>query len=142
MAGRLRRVAGCMKLNWNRILSGLLALGYVVGAFVTTGGEGGFKVLMFVILPLACIWFGEAMGGYTGPSGSTWITAPTPGKAVCIAGWLLLALPLLFFLVGCGGGTNAEFKTLVEKARNDLVAKTSSQEPAWGFGKATRWDLN
>jgi hypothetical protein len=83
---------------------------------------------MFVILPLACIWFGEAMGGYTGPSGSTWITGPTPGKVVCIAGWLFLALPLLLILVGCGGRTDAEFKTLVEMARNDLVAKSSSHE--------------
>jgi hypothetical protein len=131
-----------VKLSWNRILSGLLALGYVIGAYATTGGEGCFKVLMFVILPLACIWFGEAMGGFTGPSGSNWITAPSPGKVVCVLGWLLLALPVVLILVGCGERTDAEFRTLLDEAQNDLVAKTSAQEAAWGFGKATRWDLN
>jgi hypothetical protein len=88
-----------MKLSWNRILSGLLAIVYVIGAFVTAGAEGGFKVLGLVILPLACIWFGEAMGGFTGPSGSIWITAPSPGLMVCIAGWLLLIIPLVFILL-------------------------------------------
>jgi len=88
-----------MTLTWNRILSGLLAIIYIAGAFVTGGGEGGFKVLLFVILPLACIWFGEAMGGYTGQSGSIGITAPSPGLFVCIAGWILLILPLLFILL-------------------------------------------
>lgn len=88
-----------MTLSWNRILSGLLAIGYVIGAFVTLGAEGGFKVLGFVILPLACIWFGEAMGGYTGQSGSIWINAPSPGIFVCIAGWVLLIAPLLFIVL-------------------------------------------
>ena len=88
-----------MTLSWNRVLSGLLAIGYIIGAFVTAGGEVGFKVFGFVILPLACIWFGEAMGGFTGPSGSIWITAPSPSIFVCIAGWLLLILPLIFILL-------------------------------------------
>ena len=88
-----------MTLSWNRILSGLLAAGYVIGAFVTGGGEVGLKVLGFVILPLACIWFAEPMGGFTGLSGSIWITAPSPSIFVCIAGWLLLVVPLLFILL-------------------------------------------
>ncbi|HXT39369.1 MAG TPA: hypothetical protein VN887_05045 [Candidatus Angelobacter sp.] len=85
-------------LTWNRSLSGLLAIIYVIGAFVSGGGESGFKVLAFVILPLACIWFGEAMGGFTGPSGSIWITAPSSGLFVCIAGWVLLIVPIFFIL--------------------------------------------
>jgi hypothetical protein len=88
-----------MTFSWNRILSGLLAAGYVIGAFVTGGGEVGLKVLGFVILPLACIWFAEPMGGFTGLSGSIWITAPSPSIFVCIAGWLLLVVPLLFILL-------------------------------------------
>lgn len=88
-----------MILSWNRILSGLLAVGYVIGTFATGGGEAGFKVLAFIILPLACIWFAEPMGGFTGSSGNIWITAPSPGIFVCIAGWLLLILPLFFILL-------------------------------------------
>lgn len=88
-----------MTFSWNRILSALLAVIYMVGAFVTGGAENGFKVLGFVILPLACIWFGEAMGGYTGPTTIINITAPTPGLIVCMVGWVLLIVPLLFVLL-------------------------------------------
>jgi hypothetical protein len=86
-------------LNKNRIFSSLLAVIYVVGGFVAGGGEGGFKVLGFVILPLACIWFGEAMGGYTGPTAGMSITAPSPGLFVCIAGWILLLLPIVIGII-------------------------------------------
>jgi len=72
---------------------------YIIGAFVVGGTEGALKVLGFVILPLACIWFGDAMGGYIGPTWGPGITAPSPGLMVCIAGWLLLIVPLFFILL-------------------------------------------
>ena len=83
-----------MKPNWNRILSVLLAVMYIIGALVTGGGEAGLKAFAFVLLPLACIWFSDAMGGYTGPSNGMSITLPSPGLFVCIAGWILLLLPV------------------------------------------------
>jgi hypothetical protein len=86
---------GFARLNWNRILSGLLAALYVVGAYVAAGGEGAAKTVLCVIFPLACIWFGDEMGGYIGPTSSGAITSPTPGPLVCIGGWLLLLLPIL-----------------------------------------------
>jgi len=52
-------------------------------------------VLLFVIFPLACIWFSDAMGGYTGLTTSMPITATSPGVIVCILGWLLLLMPLI-----------------------------------------------
>jgi len=79
-------------------LSGLLAAFYIMGAFVDVGAEAGFKVIMVVTLPLACIWFADAMGGYTGPTTGMWITAPSPGVFVRILGWLLLLLPLIFLI--------------------------------------------
>jgi hypothetical protein len=85
-------------LNKSRIFSSVLAGIYIVGGFATAGGEGGFKVLAMVILPLACIWFGDAMGGFTGPAGSIGITSPSPGLFVCIAGWILLLLPVFFII--------------------------------------------
>jgi hypothetical protein len=84
-----------MTMTWNRILSGLLAVIYIVMAFAGGGGETGLKVVAFVILPLACIWFGDEMGGYIGPTWGAGITAPSPGLIVCIAGWLLLLLPII-----------------------------------------------
>jgi len=57
-------------------------------------------VLLFCLFPLACIWFGEAMGGYVGPAGMMGITEPTPGIIICILGWLLLLLPVIAPLIG------------------------------------------
>jgi hypothetical protein len=82
-------------MNWNRILSGLLAACYVVAAYIHASAEGACKVAIAVILPLACIWFAEAMGGYVGPTTSGAITSPSPGLIVCILGWLLLLLPVI-----------------------------------------------
>jgi len=76
-----------MSMSRNRILSGLLAATYVVVALCGGGAEAGFKAALFLVLPLACIWFSEAMGGYTGPTWRAAITAPTPAVFVCIAGW-------------------------------------------------------
>jgi len=48
----------------------------------------------------------------------------------------------LLALFGCGGKPDANFKALLDKAKNDLQAKTAAHQAGWGFGKATRWDLN
>jgi hypothetical protein len=81
-------------LSWNRILSLIVAAFYIIIGFAKGGGGGAIVVMGFVILPLACIWFGNAMGGYTGQAGSIGITAPSPGIFVCIAGWILLLYPI------------------------------------------------
>lgn len=87
-----------MTLSWNRILSGILAAVYVIVALVAGGGEEGFKVLLCLLLPLACIWFGDAMGGFTGPAGTIGITAASPGMILCILGWVILLLPVVFVI--------------------------------------------
>ena len=86
-------------MNWNRILSGLVAALYVVGTYIHGGVEPAWKMAIFVIFPLACIWFADEMGGYIGPTSSGAITNTTPGVLVCIGGWLLLLMPVL---VGIG----------------------------------------
>lgn len=84
-----------MTMTWNRILSGAVAIIYMLVAAFTVGAEGAFKVGMFVVLPLACIWFSEAMGGYVGPTGSGAITGASPAVLVCILGWVVLLLPVI-----------------------------------------------
>jgi hypothetical protein len=88
-------------MDWNRTLSGLIALIYLIWAFFAGGPETGLKVLAFLILPLACIWFADAMGKYTGrlPISAGGINQQTPGCLVCIGGWLLLLLPLFVGIV-------------------------------------------
>jgi hypothetical protein len=88
-------------MDWNRILSGLLALIYLIFAFCAGGPQTGLKVLAFLILPLACIWFSDSMGNYTGkfPISGGGINQPTPGCLVCIGGWLLLLMPIFAGIV-------------------------------------------
>ena len=89
----------------SRIISGLIALAYLVGAYVSDGLETAWKVGLFLILPLACIWFSDAMGGYTGVgSGRGAITSTTPGCLAAFGGWLLLLLPLIIAAITAFGG--------------------------------------
>jgi hypothetical protein len=90
------RLRGTM--NWNRVISGLLAGVYLVLAYAHGGGESAFRVGMCLILPLACIWFADAMGGFTGPTTMIAITRASPGVFVMILGWLILLLPVIIAL--------------------------------------------
>jgi hypothetical protein len=94
-------------MNWNRILSGVLALLYVVGAYAHAGAEFAWKVAIGVLFPLACIWFSDGMGNYIGPSPGGRITSSTPGCFVCLGGWLLLLLPIVVWIVYALSGSHA-----------------------------------
>lgn len=84
-------------MNWNKLLSGLLAIAYVAIAAIHGGMKAAFEFAIFLILPLSCIWFSDAMGGYTG-SGllqfSAPITKPSPGILIRVIGWVVLLLPI------------------------------------------------
>jgi hypothetical protein len=86
-------------MNANRSLSVLLAVIYIALAAFARGAEAAFKVGIFVVLPLACIWFSESMGGYVGPVWRAAITSPSPAIFVCITGWILLLLPVIIGIV-------------------------------------------
>ena len=85
----------------SKITSGVIAIGYLVTAILVDGPELAILVGGFLIVPLACIWFSDAMGGYTGLNFFTRpaITESTPGRFVALGGWLLLLLPLVVGLV-------------------------------------------
>jgi hypothetical protein len=88
-----------MAMDWNRKLSGLLVLAYIVGAYLDINAEAAFKVMIGCIFPLACIWFAEAMGGYVGPTTMINITNQSPGMVVCILGWVILLLPVFVMII-------------------------------------------
>ena len=78
----------------------MIAVAYLFAAYALGGGEFAFRMWIYLILPLACIWFSDAMGRHTGPySLSFWITKTTPGGFVAFGGWVLLLLPGIFLLV-------------------------------------------
>jgi len=90
-----------------RLISLVIAAVYLIAAYFGSGGETAFRMGMFLILPLACIWFSEAMGAYTGVGfGRGGLTSTTPGCFVAFGGWLLLALPVIVGLIMWARGNN------------------------------------
>jgi hypothetical protein len=82
----------------SRIISGLIAISYILFAVFRLGYGQALKLIVLSLLAVGCIWFGESLGGYTGFVGIRHIARPTPGKVVRFFGWLLLAVPPIFWL--------------------------------------------
>ncbi len=84
----------------NRGLSLLVALVYLTAAYLYGTGLDMAKVAVALLLPMACIWFPEALGEYTGTMRLHAITASTPAFLVCAGGWLLLVgIPLAAYFI-------------------------------------------
>jgi hypothetical protein len=88
----------------NRGLSLLIYLGYLAVTYFNGAGLNTLKVAAFLLLPMGCIWFSAAFGGYTGLSGSLQvIDTPTPAFFICACGWLLLVgVPVLLYFIASG----------------------------------------
>ena len=94
-----------MRFEWvrrlirSRPLSALVAASYLAFTAFTPGGlENVVTMTLFLLLPMACIWFSDSMGTLTGISlGLTRprVSIATPGDFVAIGGWLLLACPVI-----------------------------------------------
>ncbi len=84
----------------NRGLSLVVAIVYLLAAILDGGGLVAAKLAVVLLLPLACIWFPEALGNYTGVMRLQAITASTPAFLVCAGGWLLLVgVPLVAYFI-------------------------------------------
>ncbi len=84
----------------NRGLSLLVASAYVSAAVIYGSGADALKMVMALLLPLACIWFSEALGDYGGTIRLQAMTASTPAFLVCAGGWfLLVGVPLIAFVI-------------------------------------------
>jgi hypothetical protein len=85
-------------MNWNKILSALVAITYIVIVIVHGGAKPAFEFAIFLILPLGCIWFSDAMGGYVELGLMEFgapITNRSPGILVCIMDWVILLLAII-----------------------------------------------
>ncbi len=88
--------------NRGKIIAVIIALFYLGAAYFSDGAEAFFRMLLFLMLPLACIFFGEELGRVTGVrfrvAFSPVVTKPTPGVFVVFGGWILLLLPLIIVI--------------------------------------------
>ena len=85
---------GFARLIQSRVLSTIFAVAILIIATMCGADAAGvLRLLAFLILPMACIWFSDAMGNTTGiRMGLTrpMITQSTPGIAVALGGWFLM----------------------------------------------------
>ena len=84
-----------MYLDWNRVLSLLVCLAYLIGSLVWGGSDFWLILLAYLIIPIVCIWFSEEVGGFTGIAHGIFISSPTPGIFILIIGWVLLFMPVI-----------------------------------------------
>lgn len=96
--------SSAMSMFLNRSLSLLVAIGYVLAVYLhTDSSERTFRMCIGLVFPLACIWFGEQLGNYTGFVRGHYVSTPTPGWLVAAGGWLMLVgAPLIAYALGKG----------------------------------------
>ena len=82
----------------SKFLSIIIAITYLILAYTSSGGVAVLQASFCLVLPLACIWLGDAMGGYSGRGmGRGAISHSTPGCFVAFGGWLFLLLPVILW---------------------------------------------
>lgn len=85
-------------LDKSRIISLIISISYIVIVFFIGNSSDWLRVLGFVIFPLACIWFGDELGGYKGFVRFIPVRQ-TPGCFIRFIGWVLLLLPSIIGIV-------------------------------------------
>ena len=86
----------------NRALSAVVAIVYLVVAYSHGGPVPLVQCLLYLLFPLACIWFSEEMGAFTGVMRGQFVGRESPGCMVAFLGWVLLLLPVFFPLMRFG----------------------------------------
>ena len=85
-----------------RTLSLIIAAVYIVITAVFAYSKGKLVADLLIVcgallLPMACIWFGDELGEYIGALPGPGITRKSPGWMVKTGGWVLLLLPTIVF---------------------------------------------
>jgi hypothetical protein len=81
-------------MTLNRLASLVVAAAYVMAAIALRGSNTQIliAVISAAVVPLPFIWLPDALGDYVGPSYIEWLNRPTPGLAIAVTAWLILAV--------------------------------------------------
>ena len=105
--GQSSALNGLADLIQSRVLSAVFALVMLVVALILgVGIPGILRLIAFLLLPMACIWFSDAMGNLTGIRmglARPTITSSTPGIAVAFGGWVLMFVAFGVMIYGMIG---------------------------------------
>ena len=83
-----------------KIISLVISIIYLAAAYSVGGTAIFFRVLVFLLFPVACIWFGDAMTSYKrSATGGRPITKELPGCLIRLVGWILLLLPGIIVVI-------------------------------------------
>jgi hypothetical protein len=88
-------------VNWNRVLSLIVAAAWIGLVVETSGSREAAKVLLFLIFPFALIWRPDLVGSYSVREG-WWQGGSETDSAGCVVrlvGWALLCVPALVTLL-------------------------------------------
>ena len=88
-----------MQITFGRILSIWIGCAYAY-IVIKHAGVSGLKWCVGLLLPLACIWFPEQIGGLTGYFRTGYVNVQTPPAIISFLGWLfLVGLPVLLYFI-------------------------------------------
>jgi hypothetical protein len=78
----------------SRLASLFVAAAYLIAAITLRSSNAQIliAVISAALMPLPFIWFPDALGDYVGPSYVEWLNRPTPGLAIAVTAWLILAV--------------------------------------------------
>jgi len=81
-------------MTLSRLASLVVAAVDVIVAIALRGSNTQIliAVISATLLPLPFIWFPDALGDYVGPSYVEWLNRPTPGLAIAVTAWFILAV--------------------------------------------------
>ena len=81
----------------SKIISAVIAVGYVIMVYSFRGGSSAMDAAMLLVIPLACIWFSDEFGGTSSEIGEENLKR-TPAKVIATLGWIILVAPIAFWL--------------------------------------------
>jgi len=84
----------------NRGLSLLVCIVYISVGYSVQGSGRALGVFIGLLFPMACIWFPEPLGNFTGIIRGQLMTSPTPAVLVSAGGWLILVgVPIIDYFI-------------------------------------------
>lgn len=86
-------------LSRSRIISLIISIGYLIAAYIFGREAAAVRMLLFLVLPLGCIWYSDELGSWTGMIKGHLVTCASLGCLVVFMGWVLLCLPIIMGLI-------------------------------------------
>jgi len=82
-----------------RIVSSVISVIYLLASYSAGGTKIFLEVLVLLVLPITCIWFGDVISKRITGRGARYITKDLTGCLIVLIGWVLLLLPGIIIII-------------------------------------------